>query len=240
MERTKVLRSLAGMLIVVGGLIGPSLARAADGKEDEIARSSAVVLDEISNLPAKGIPEALLANAEAIAIVPGLVKGGFIVGGKHGRGLVMMRDDTGRWTFPVFISITGGSVGWQVGLQSSDVVLVFKTRRSLDGLLAGSKFTLGADVAVAAGPVGRQAEAKTDDRLKAEIYSYSRSRGLFAGVSVDGSVIKIDDSADAAFYSRRGVTAAEVVSGRDINVPPTAVKLLEMVESKAPSNQFRR
>ena len=95
-------------------------------------------------------------------------------------------------------------------------------------------------MAVAAGPVGRQAEAKTDDRLKAEIYSYSRSRGLFAGVSVDGSIIKIDDSADASYYSRRGVSAAEVVSGRDIDVPPSTVKLLEMVENKAPSNEFRR
>lgn len=207
-------------------------------KEERSALEAATVLSEVAELPAKGIPEALLRNAEAIAIVPGLVKGGLVVGGRHGRGVVMIREATGRWSFPVFIEVTGGSIGWQIGIQSIDLVLVFKTRQSLEGILEGKKFTLGADAAVAAGPVGRRMEAGTDQNLKAEIYSYSRARGLFAGVSIDGAVIRIDDSANSAFYSRRGITAQEISGGEGIEVPEAAVSLLEVVEKYAPSAAY--
>ncbi len=120
--------------------------------------------------------------------------------GRFGRGVILVRDPNGAWRAPLFVTFTGGSVGWQLGLQSTDVVLVFKNRKGLETMLSGSEFTLGADASVAAGPVGRQATAGTDIKLNAEIYSYSRSRGLFAGVALDGSVLKVDNRAVAAYY----------------------------------------
>jgi lipid-binding SYLF domain-containing protein len=139
----------------------------AEGKEGEKVESAATVLDEIMGIPEKGIPPSLLRDAEGIAIVPGLIKVGFVVGGRYGTGVLSIREKNGEWSSPVFVSLAGGSVGWQIGAESTDVVLVFKTRKSIDGIMKG-KFTLGADAAVAAGPVGRRAEAATDEKLKAE------------------------------------------------------------------------
>ena len=160
-------------------------------RETVIVDDSRDVLNEIMAIPASGIPASLLANAQGIVIIPDLVKGGFVLGVRHGRGIVMVRDERGFWRPPSFVTLTGGSVGWQIGLQVTDIVLVFKTRSSVQGLLRG-KFTLGADAAAAAGPVGREAAAATDTQLLAEIFTWSRSRGLFAGVSLDGSVLQID------------------------------------------------
>ena len=157
-------------------------------REVVIVGSACQVLHEIMAIPARGIPMSLLADAQGIAIVPNLLKGGFVVGVRHGRGVIVVRDDNGQWRPPTFITITGGSVGWQIGVQATDLVLVFKTKTGVESLMRG-KFTIGGGVAAAAGPVGRQAEAGTDARLRAEIFSYSRSRGLFAGVALDGSVI---------------------------------------------------
>lgn len=160
---------------------------------------AARVLEDTRTLRVQSIPDALLKDAQAIAVIPNVVKVGLIVGGRHGRGVVVTRGADGAWSEPSFIELSGGSVGWQIGVQSTDVVLVFKNRSGIDNLLQGNKFTLGADAAVAAGPVGRQASAATDEQLKAEVYSYSRSRGLFAGVSLDGSVLSTDAAANAAF-----------------------------------------
>jgi lipid-binding SYLF domain-containing protein len=157
------------------------------------------VLDEIMSVPAKQIPQYLLADAHGVAIIPNVVKGGFVVGVRHGRGVALIRDDMGQWNPPIFVSLTGGSVGWQAGIQSTDVVLIFRTRKSIDGLMSG-RLTVGVDAAVAAGPVGRQAAAATDTSLGAEILSYSRSRGLFAGVSLDGSLMQLDHAAGSAYY----------------------------------------
>jgi lipid-binding SYLF domain-containing protein len=193
--------------------------------ETAIVESASQVLDEIMAIPARAIPASLLCDAEGIAIVPGMLKGGFVIGVKHGRGVVVMRDEIGNWTAPFFISITGGSIGWQVGVQATDVVLVFKTKNSVRGLTNG-KFTIGGDIAAAAGPVGRNAQAATDARLKAEIYSYSRSRGLFAGVSLDGAAIQTDNRATAAYYA----TAAGLAPpGEPQPIPASAHKLLEQV-----------
>ena len=144
----------------------------------------------------------MLANAQGIVIIPDLVKGGFVLGVRHGRGIVMVRDERGFWRPPSFVTLTGGSVGWQIGLQVTDIVLVFKTRSSVQGLLRG-KFTLGADAAAAAGPVGREAAAATDTQLLAEIFTWSRSRGLFAGVSLDGSALQIDACGQCRILRRR-------------------------------------
>ena len=170
------------------------------------------ILTELSTIPAKGIPAAILADAQGVAIIPHVVKAGFVVAGSGGHGLVMVRDVNGNWSTPVFLNFGGGSVGFQAGVESTDVVLVFRNRTSLDRLLAGNgKITLGADASVAAGPIGRQAMAGTDVKLEAEILSYSRSRGLFAGVALDGSVIHPDAHSNALFVAdTRSETAKQV------------------------------
>jgi lipid-binding SYLF domain-containing protein len=186
------------------------------------------VLLEVMKIPAWQIPASLLSDAKGIAILPNLVKGSFVVGVRHGHGVVVVRDEAGRWKPPVFVSLTGGSVGWQIGLQATDIILVFKTHKSVKGLLAG-KFTLGADVAVAAGPVGREAAAATDAALRAEIYSYSRSRGLFVGVSLDGSALQINSAANAAYYGGPTASPATAPPGQPIPLPPSAARLLDVV-----------
>lgn len=168
------------------------------------------VLRETTTIPLRQIPQHLLADAQGIAIVPGVVKIGFVGAIRRGRGVVLVRGSEGDWGLPQFVTLTGGSVGWQVGIQATDVVLVFRTRQSVVGLLNG-KLTLGVGGAVAAGPVGRSAEAATDAELKAEILSYSRSRGIFAGVALDGSVIEMDQNSHLAFY------------GSPSNAPPAKV-----------------
>jgi lipid-binding SYLF domain-containing protein len=211
--------------------MSPDQARA-QGREGLTVESSRTVLNEIATLPTKAIPATLLREAHGVAVIPGVIKAGFVVGGRFGRGVVIVRDEAGNWRPPVFITLTGGSVGWQIGAQSSDVVLVFKSQRGVDGILNGNKFTLGGDLAVAAGPVGRQAEASTDLELKAEIYSYARSRGLFAGVSLEGSALSVDDRADAAYYGAPGISAGQIVAGENIQIPESAIRLLETLSEQ--------
>ena len=158
------------------------------------------VLDELNKIPFKGIPAALLADAQGVAIIPRVIKAGFVVGGRGGHGIVIAKDKDGNWGDPVFVDLGGASVGFQAGVESTDVVLVFRNRKSLDRVLDGKgKLTLGADASVAAGPVGRMAAAATDAKLEAEIVSYSRSRGLFAGVSLDGAAIHANANSNAMF-----------------------------------------
>jgi lipid-binding SYLF domain-containing protein len=180
--------------------------------------SASEVLDDLRAIPLRAIPPTLLHGAEGVAIIPHVVKAGLIVGGRFGEGLVMVRNPDGTWSNPVFIALAGGSFGWQIGVQSADIVLVFRSRRSLERVLRGKgKLTLGADVAVAAGPVGRQAEAGTDARLQAEIYSYSRSRGLFAGLALEGAAILNNGRANEEFNQRprpEEIHAAERLKGQ--------------------------
>lgn len=227
------MRTPSVLLLAVLGLSSQAAPLRAGPRETTTVETAAQTLQEITAIPARGIPRSLLADAEGVAIVPGVVKLGFVVAGRHGRGVVLVRNPDGTWGNPVFVSLTGGSVGWQVGIQATDVILVFKTRKSVAGLLGG-KFTLGADAGVAAGPVGRQAAAATDVQLRAEIYSYSRSRGLFAGVSLEGSAVTIDNGANAAFYGRRGITPVEIQAGRIPAVPASAVKLQALLARLAP------
>jgi lipid-binding SYLF domain-containing protein len=188
-------------------------------------QDSANVLRTIMKIPEKGIPPALLRDAQAIVIVPDVIKGAFIVGGRHGTGVLLVREANGGWSDPVFVSLTGGSIGWQVGGTSTDVILVFKNRKGVEGLLKG-KFTLGADAAVAAGPVGRSAEAATDVMLKSEILSYSRSRGLFAGVSLEGAALLIDEDATDVYYGKKGLHSSEVLAGKS-GKPSAATRSLK-------------
>jgi lipid-binding SYLF domain-containing protein len=185
------------------------------------------VLEEVRAMPDVRLPDTLLAHAYGIAVIPDVTKVAFIFGGRHGNGVLSVRDKlTSPWSNPVFVSLTGGSWGFQAGAQSSDIILVFTTKTGIEGI-AGGKLTLGADASVATGPVGRQGSAATDMNFNAEIYSYARTRGLFGGIALDGSVISIDRSANASLYHKSGVTASEIFSGQAPAAPATAQRFLE-------------
>jgi lipid-binding SYLF domain-containing protein len=186
------------------------------------------VFDETTSVPGKGIPPEVLEDAHGIAVIPDVIKVGFIAGGRHGRGVLAVRDEEDKWSLPILVAITGGSFGLQAGAQSIDLILVFRTKKSVENLTRG-KFTIGLDAAVAAGPVGKRGEAATDARFKAEIYSYSKTRGLFAGLSLDGSAIHFDEDANEAFYRKKKVRAEDIISGLDIKLPTAAVEFREML-----------
>ncbi|MBN2322784.1 MAG: lipid-binding SYLF domain-containing protein [Spirochaetes bacterium] len=186
--------------------------------EERKVDASAEVLDAIMTIPEQRIPPALLKNAYGVAVIPEVIKAGFVVGGRYGQGIVVVRTERGSWSDPLFITLAGASVGFQAGVQSSDVILVFKSKRSVDGIIQG-KVTLGADAAVAAGPVGRQAAAATDIEFKAEIYSYSRSRGIFAGVSLDGAVLQVEREMTSLFYGVKNIDPGEVFKGGRYTAP---------------------
>ncbi|KWV11206.1 lipid-binding SYLF domain-containing protein [Xanthomonas translucens] len=181
-------------------------------EEDERARNALRVLTDIQQIPEQSIPDKLLDEGRAIVVIPDTLKAGLVIGGRRGHGLMSVKRPDGTWSNPVFVKLTGGSIGFQVGVQSSDVVLVFRNDRSLDNIVNG-KFTLGADAGVAAGPVGRNASAATDGQLKAEIWSWSRARGLFAGVALDGAALQIDDAADLNVYGSN-TTPRMIFEGR--------------------------
>jgi lipid-binding SYLF domain-containing protein len=191
MKRREI--SLAAALLLSALCAAPLQAH---DRERDTLEEAGDAAEALADIHFKGIPAALMRDAAGVAVIPHVVKAGLVVDGRFGRGVVLAHRPDGSWGDPLFLTLAGG--------ESTDVVLVFKTRESLDRLLKGKdKLTLGGDVGVAAGPLGRQAEADTDPRLKAEIYSYSRSRGLFAGVSLEGSALLIDRKANDAFYGPR-------------------------------------
>jgi len=190
------------------------------------------VLEEIRNARDQAIPERLLQRAYAVAVIPDLTKVAFFAGGRRGHGVLVVRDKQGRFSNPVFITLTGGSFGWQWGVQSTDIVLVFTTPKGVEGI-TGGKVTLGADASVAAGPIGRQAEAATDATFRSEVYSYSRSRGVFAGLALDGSALTVDDKADAAFYKRSGIAGSDIIAGNVTTSDESARRFLGAVVASA-------
>jgi len=190
------------------------------------------VLQDFTAIPEQGVPDNLLSNAHAVAIVPGMIKAGFVLGGRYGKGVLMIRQPDGAWSNPTFISMGGGSFGWQMGAQSTDLMLVFKDARSIRDIADG-KLTLGGDAAVAAGPVGRSTSASTDQRLEAEIYSYSRNRGLFAGIALDGTWIGMDHESNEAYYGN-GLSPLQILDARNIPAPLSAQQLVTMIASTAP------
>jgi lipid-binding SYLF domain-containing protein len=205
--RTTLFSALAGLALAVGATVSHAQAR----EEGRLLLASQV-LDELRDARDQLIPNRLLERAYGIAIIPDMTKIAFFAGGRRGDGVLVYRDKDGRFTNPIFVTMTGGSFGWQWGVQKTDIVLVFTTKKGIEGITAG-KFTLGADASVAAGPVGRESSASTDPTFKAEVYSYSRSRGVFAGLAIDGTVISIDDDENEAFYRRPGVSASDIASG---------------------------
>jgi lipid-binding SYLF domain-containing protein len=195
----------------------------ASDHEDDVARThrAAEVFQAIMDTPDKGIPHDLLRSAKCVAIIPGDKKFAFVFGGNYGRGVATCRTQEG-WSAPIFIAVDGGSVGYQIGGSSTDLVLLFMNDHALQSLL-GDKFKLGADASVAAGPVGRSASAATDVRLNAEILAYSRTKGIFAGVSLDGTVVQADKSGDQAMYGA-DVDRHQILSGA-IPTPLSAMAL---------------
>lgn len=188
-------------------------------------QASATVLNEIMAAPDKGIPSDILSSAKCVAVVPSLLKGGFVVGGAHGRGMATCRTATG-WSAPAPLTTTGGSIGLQIGGQAVDLVMVVMNDRGMQALLS-SKFKLGADASVAAGPVGRHTEGSTDWKLRAEVLTYSRARGLFAGISFNGAVIKQDEDATREIYGRM-VDFKTILTG-SVATPQTAETFIAAV-----------
>jgi len=212
--------SLAASLAATG------VARADAGDEGRLLLATQVI-EQVEGMPDQRIPDLLLSRAYGIAVIPDVTKVAFIFGGEHGRGVLVVRNNLNEaWSNPVFISLAGGSWGFQAGAQSSDIVLVFTTKAGIEGI-SGGKLTLGADASVATGPVGRQGAAATDINFNAEIYSYARTRGLFAGVALDGTVLRIDGKANERFYGKSDVTATDIFSGRAPAAPPAAQRFLE-------------
>lgn len=177
-------------------------------KANVLVTKATVILEEMTLMPDKGIPTALLQASEAIVIIPNMLKVGFGVGANLGQGLAVIRQADRQWSYPVLIKMGGGSLGLQIGAQASDIILVFKNRKGINSMVNGN-FTLGADVGIAAGPVGVTTEAGTDIKFESEIYSYSRSKGLFAGVSLKGQVLEVDNPGNLNLYG-------DVVSADDI------------------------
>ncbi|HXH65005.1 MAG TPA: lipid-binding SYLF domain-containing protein [Mariprofundaceae bacterium] len=221
-----------GALVTAMGLLLAPLAHAAGvdrAKAADKVNVAAQVLKEIMDTPDKGIPSDLLRQAAAVAIFPDVIKAGFVIGGKYGRGVIIKHDPgANRWSAPAFYSIGAGSLGWQIGAESTDLVLVIRHQRGVDSLLK-NEFTLGGDASVAAGPVGRTAEASTDVALKSEVLAYSRSRGLFAGISLEGAKINPLDDYNQAYYGRK-LTSRQILMEHKVSAPASARKLIEELE----------
>jgi lipid-binding SYLF domain-containing protein len=212
-------------------LLAPSLGAQSD--EADRVRESATVLGEIMKAPDSAIPTSVLSKAAGIAIFPGTVRGGFIVGAERGRGILSVRDEkTNMWSAPAFLTITGGSVGLQIGVRATDLVLLIQNRRGLENLVR-NEFKIGAGAAVTGGPVGRDAQAATDIQLRAEILSYSRSRGLFAGATLEGSTIRQDEDANGRFYGEK-FTTRQVVFDNKAKAPEATVAWFQALMKYVP------
>lgn len=191
-----------------------------DKLQDKIVASTKVMKD-FSEMK-ENIPEKLFEITEGIIVIPKLINAGFVLAGKRGKGVAMIKLADGKWSDPVFVTITGGSLGFQAGVQSIDLVLIFKNNETLENIGKGS-FTLGGDISVTAGPLGRNSTASTDYKMEAEVYSYSRSKGLFAGISLSGSAIDIDAKSNEAFYGEE--VDAKTIFSESANTKPSVVAL---------------
>lgn len=197
-------------------------------KVTERMENSTAVFKELLAAPDQEVPSSLLKKCRGIVIIPGLKEGAFIVGGQHGRGVVSCRSGSGKWSPPGFLTLSGGSLGFQIGVQSTDLVLFIMSERGVKSLLK-SKFTLGVDASIAAGPVGRKAAAGVDIKLDADIYAYARTKGLFAGVNVDGSSIREDTEAVKSFYGRK-LKASDILFKQKVpQLPSAAIEFIKVL-----------
>src|SRR5580658_8264764 len=211
----------------------------AQNKEQKRLENSGDVMQEIMDIP-DNIPQSVMDKAKCVIVFPSVLKAAFVVGASYGRGAMVCRteqDFRGPWGAPAMMALEGGSVGFQIGGQATDLVLLVMNDRGASSIL-NSKVKLGADASVAAGPVGRDAAANTDAYMRAEVLSYSRSRGLFAGISLEGSTLRPDDDANADVYGRK-LTAKEIVLGENIQVPASGRLLVSVLEKGSPHNESK-
>jgi len=221
------------------GLVAATLCSAHPNKEQERLENSGVVMQEIMNIP-DNIPQEVLEKAECVIVFPSVLKAAFVVGASYGRGAMVCRTGEhfrGPWGAPAMYALEGGSVGFQIGGQATDLVLLVMNERGASSIL-DSKVKLGGDASVAAGPVGRDAAANTDAYMRAEVLSYSRTRGLFAGVSLEGSTLRPDDNATEDVYGRR-LTAREIVLGGHVGVPESGRHLVAVLQKGSPHNESK-
>jgi lipid-binding SYLF domain-containing protein len=223
MQRTIAL--LLSLLAVVLASPASHASATTDKRLDESRR----VFETFSNLSEQAIPTWLLERAYGIVVIPRVIKGALIIGGRGGKGVMAVRRPDGSWSNPVFVTLGGANIGFQWGVQSTDVVFVLMSRKSVEGI-AGGKVTLGADASVAAGPIGRTAAAATDATLKAQVLAYSRSEGIFVGVALDGSVIAVDDGANASAYGVSGILASQIFEGQAAAPPPPAIAFTQALD----------
>src|SRR3989454_11775225 len=231
---TKYLMSI--LFVALPVLSSPALAADHEKDEDRL-KNSGIVLKEILDVP-DDIPQDLLDKADCVVVFPSVLKAAFIVGGSYGRGAMSCRqgqDFRGRWGAPTMMALEGGSFGLQIGGEATDFVLLVMNERGASGILA-SKVKLGGDASVAAGPVGRDASADTDATLRSEILSYSRARGLFAGVSLEGSTIRPDNGDNRRLYGRK-IPAREIVLSGTVSVPPAAEQFMSTLDAKTPKHR---
>ena len=213
--------------VLAGGLGGD---RSDDVKRLRRARD---VFSEVMGTPDKGIPVELLDKAECVAIVPGMSKGGLGLGGRYGKGVVMCRQSGGRWSPPSFLTVEGGSFGLQLGFERVDLIMLIMNRRGMDQLI-GDKFTVGADASAAAGPVGRHTSAETNIRMDAQILTYSRAKGLFGGMALDGAVVKQDRTDNRDFYGK-DTDARDILLDGKVEMPAEAVPLARALSRQSPT-----
>jgi lipid-binding SYLF domain-containing protein len=206
---------------------GPAFAERAQTQKLEDALE---VFSAITSIPEHAVLQQLASVTYALAIFPDVQKVGFVIGGQHGKGVLMVRQGDATWSRPLFLTLSGASVGWQIGVQSADVMLFFRTRRSVDAVLRG-RYTVGVGASIAAGSLGRSAAAATDTDMKAEIYSYSRTRGIFAGVSLEGVSLDLDLDANSSYYGKEIGKPSDVLQGDSLSDPPSAETLRRAVAS---------
>ena len=233
----KLITYLMSMLLVALPILSASAWAADQEKDQDRLQNSGMVLKEILDVP-DDIPQDLLDKADCVVVFPSVLKAAFIVGGSYGRGAMSCRqgqDFRGAWGAPSMMALEGGSFGFQIGGQATDFVLLVMNERGASGILT-SKVKLGADASVAAGPVGRDASAETDATLRAEILSYSRARGLFAGVSLDGSTVRPDDGANRQVYGQN-IPARQIVLSGNVAIPAGAQGLISTLDSRTPRHK---
>jgi lipid-binding SYLF domain-containing protein len=226
-----MMAALIGALLIGSSVSSSNASASAEDGTSKRLRAAAGVVNELMAAPDKGIPQDLMNKSACAVVVPGVKKGAFVVGAEYGRGFIVCRRENGRgWSAPGGVKVEGGSFGLQIGGSETDVVMLLMNRRAIDKLLS-SKFTIGADASAAAGPVGRTSSAATDAQLHAEILTYSRTRGLFAGVSLEGATLRPDDEANSKMYGKE-MSNKDIVLGK-VEPPPIAGDFIAVLSKYA-------
>ena len=228
------MRTSISFVLAIAGTFGTLAYADSEAKVEDRLDASADTLTDMMKAADKGIPQDLLDKAKCVVVVPGMKKAGFIVGAKYGRGFASCRRNGGTWSAPAAMRVEGGSVGFQIGGSETDVILLVMNDSGMKHLLS-DKFTIGGDATAAAGPIGRQATAQTDAMLNAEMLSYSRSRGLFAGISLEGATLRPDDDANKELYSHK-ISNREILTG-DVSTPAIAQKFEEHLNRESPGRR---